>query len=327
MEAAMRGSRLNREASHALAATLARLSEAEAKCAKELREQTAAPSDRPAWASERIATAAVPLCHDPMAAADAAGTLANLTADDEGSNAVVEAGAIVPLVAMLRGGPESAAEQAVRALQNLAAGINATAVLEEVARTQIDCSPWEDLREKLLACASGELQAAEEGSAVAALEHAITLAEAVQVDAAAVERAEGRLREINGDAKRQERCESFGLGSLALPDEFMCPITWAKMRDPVVASDGHSYERSAILEVLRKRNALSPLTRERLKPNVLIPNRNLKRRMQGHDEDILRAVATAVANASDGAQQPGPAAGGGGPSSEPVPKRSRSDGL
>ena len=55
-------------------------------------------------------------------------------------------------------------------------------------------------------------------------------AEAVQVDAAAVERAEGRLREINGDAKRQERCESFGLGSLALPDEFMCPITWAKMR-------------------------------------------------------------------------------------------------
>ena len=96
--AALRGSRLNRDASHALTATLARLSEAEAKCAKELREQTAAPSDRPAWASERIATAAVPLCHDPMAAADAAGTLANLTVDDEGSNAVVEAGAIVPLV-------------------------------------------------------------------------------------------------------------------------------------------------------------------------------------------------------------------------------------
>ena len=227
----MRGSRLNREASHALAATLARLREAQAKCAKELRELTASHSDRPARASARIATTVVPLwSHDPMAAADAAGTLANLTVDDEGSNAVVEAGAIVLLVALLRGGPESAAEQAVRALQNLAAGTNATAVLEEVARTQIDCSPWEDLREKLLACASGELQAAEEGSAVAALEHAITLAEAVQVDAAAIERAEGRLREINGDAKRQERCESFGLGSLALPDEFMCPITWAKMR-------------------------------------------------------------------------------------------------
>ena len=97
----------------------------------------------------------------------------------------------------------------------------------------------------------------------------------------------------------------------------------------MVASDGHSYERSAILSVLRNGNGLSPLTRERLQQNVLIPNRNLKRRMQEHDEDILRAAATAVANASasdgakDGAQQPGPAAGGGEPSSEPAPKRSR----
>ena len=93
--------------------------------------------------------------------------------------------------------------------------------------------------------------------------------------------------------------------------------------DPVVASDGHSYERAAILLVLRDGNGFSPLTREPLQPNVLILNRNLKRRMQEHDEDILRAAATAVANASDGAQQPGPAAGGGEPSSEPAPKRSR----
>ena len=122
------------------------------------------------------------------------------------------------------------------------------------------------------------------------------------------------------------RCAATALAarSARAPPPHACPACAA---DPVVASDGHSYERSAILEVLRKRNALSPLTRERLKPNVLIPNRNLKRRMQGHDEDMLRAAATAVANASDGAQQPGPAAGGGGPSSEPVPKRSRSDGL
>ena len=65
---------------------------------------------------------------------------------------------------------------------------------------------------------------------MAALERALTLAAAVQVDAAALERAQGRLREINGDAERQERRESFGLGSLALPDEFVCPITMDKMR-------------------------------------------------------------------------------------------------
>ena len=90
----------------------------------------------------------------------------------------------------------------------------------------------------------------------------------------------------------------------------------------MVAFDGHSYERSAILSVLRDGNGLSPLTREPLQA-TLFPNRALKRRMQEHDEDILRAAATAVANASDGAQQPGPAAGGGGSSSEPAPKRSR----
>ena len=90
----------------------------------------------------------------------------------------------------------------------------------------------------------------------------------------------------------------------------------------MVASDGHSYERSAILSVLRDGNGLSPLTREPLQ-TTFFPNRALKRRMQEHDEDILRAAATAVANASDGAQQPGPAAGGGEPSSEPAPKRSR----
>ena len=91
----------------------------------------------------------------------------------------------------------------------------------------------------------------------------------------------------------------------------------------MVASDGFSYERSEIVSWLRGGNGRSPLTHERLKPNVLTPNRNLKRRMQKHDEDMLRVAATAVANASDRAQQLGPAAGGGEPSSEPVPKRSR----
>ena len=94
----------------------------------------------------------------------------------------------------------------------------------------------------------------------------------------------------------------------------------------MVASDCHSYERSAIVSVLRDGNGLSPLTREPLQA-TFFPNRALKRRMQEHDEDILRAAATAVANASDGAkdgaQQPGPAAGGGEPSSEPAPKRIR----
>ena len=254
-------------------AALARLSEAQAKCAKELETLSSSHGASPAWASAGIAAVAR-LCHDPAAAAAAATTLYNLSeADDanddlireagaipplvallsggpesraagtaaaalqnltlsgEGQAAIAEAGAIPPLVALLSGGPESkAAERAARALHNLALGTNATAVLEEVASTQTDCSSWDRLREKLRECASARLQAAEEGTDVAALERALTLAAAVQVDAAVVEHAQGRLREINGDAERQERRESFGLGSLALPDEFVCPITMDKMQ-------------------------------------------------------------------------------------------------
>ena len=33
------------------------------------------------------------------------------------------------------------------------------------------------------------------------------------------------------------------------PEEFLCPITMERMRDPVVASDGNSYERGAIQQV------------------------------------------------------------------------------
>ena len=46
------------------------------------------------------------------------------------------------------------------------------------------------------------------------------------------------------------------------------------MIDPVVASDGHTYERYAIQDVLN-RNGTSPITRERLTPHIH-PNRTLK---------------------------------------------------
>ena len=245
------------------------------------------------------------------------------------AQAVVDAGGVRALVAAM-GQHQETADNAAGALEKLAAS-NPMAVLEEVARTETDCSSRGGLRKKLRACALKRLRAAEEGAAeegtaVPELEHAIKLAAAVQVDAAALNHAKGRLREIYADAERRERRESFGLGSHARPEEFVCPITFDEMQDPVVASDGHTYERSAILAVLRdgkkKGGAMSPLTREPLSATVY-PNRALKRRMQGYEEDMLRVAATAVANASDGTQQHGPAAAGGEPSSEPAPKRSK----
>ena len=67
------------------------------------------------------------------------------------------------------------------------------------------------------------------------------------------------------------------------------------MVEPVVASDGHSYEHSAIRDVISRGNGLSPLTREVLTPGVLIPNRNLKKRIREHDDEVLQMAETARA--------------------------------
>ena len=103
-----------------VAAALARLSKAQAKCAEELYELADSHAGSPAWASAGIA-AVVRLCHDPAAAADATATLVNLSIADDANDALIrEAGAIPPLVALLSGGPESAAAtHAVAVLRGL----------------------------------------------------------------------------------------------------------------------------------------------------------------------------------------------------------------
>lgn len=59
------------------------------------------------------------------------------------------------------------------------------------------------------------------------------------------------------------------------PQEFLCPITCSIMRDPVVCSDGESYESWAIQKWL-KQKATSPAAGRAMK-KVLFPNRNLKK--------------------------------------------------
>ena len=54
-----------------------------------------------------------------------------------------------------------------------------------------------------------------------------------------------------------------------------CPITHQPLVDAVVASDGHTYERDALLEHMARNGALSPMTREPLEYH-LYPNRALR---------------------------------------------------
>ena len=45
-----------------------------------------------------------------------------------------------------------------------------------------------------------------------------------------------------------------------IPPDFICPITQEIMRDPVIALDGHSYERDAITQWFARGRIKSPLT-------------------------------------------------------------------
>jgi len=58
--------------------------------------------------------------------------------------------------------------------------------------------------------------------------------------------------------------------------DFLCPISREIMTDPVIAADGHTYEREMIVEWLRIKRT-SPLTNERVSSCALLPNFTLKK--------------------------------------------------
>ena len=60
------------------------------------------------------------------------------------------------------------------------------------------------------------------------------------------------------------------------PNAFLCPITRALMADPVIASDGHTYERQAIEEWLEQPFPRSPMTNQQLLSTVLTSNHVLR---------------------------------------------------
>jgi hypothetical protein len=110
-----------------------------------------------------------------------------------------------------------------------------------------------------------------------------------------------------------------------MPPGVMAPSRWPRVRaDPVVASDGNTYERSAILTVLQSVNPVSPLTRETLKPDVF-SNRALKKRIDEHEEEVLRIAATVYATGI-AAVSGEPSGGASGASSSDAPPAQRRSG-
>ncbi len=71
--------------------------------------------------------------------------------------------------------------------------------------------------------------------------------------------------------------------------EFYCPITKKLMVDPVVASDGHTYERSALIEYLQSETVSPVDSSHRMNSLAIIENKALKQLIDKHKAGTERA--------------------------------------
>lgn len=82
-----------------------------------------------------------------------------------------------------------------------------------------------------------------------------------------------RFRELLEES--EPSMETGGAVGDAIPLTFQCPITCQLLKDPVVAADGHTYERSALQTWLDLHQS-SPMTGAPLDHTRLTPNHHLK---------------------------------------------------
>lgn len=74
-----------------------------------------------------------------------------------------------------------------------------------------------------------------------------------------------------------------------VPNEYKCPITKELMKDPVIASDGRTYEREMIEHHMRI-TKYSPITREEFLFPYLIPNWNIRVAIQDYINSRINNV-------------------------------------
>lgn len=85
-----------------------------------------------------------------------------------------------------------------------------------------------------------------------------------------------------------------------LPQEFRCPITCLPMTVPVVACDGHTYEKNAIEKWMRQ-SQKSPVTNQELPSQCLVLNHNLRKLMiQWKEKKSLRKNTKTTVELSSG---------------------------
>lgn len=144
------------------------------------------------------------------------------------------------------------------------------------------------------------LEKATLGTDVAKIERDIAAGELRGASAERLAHARGRVAVLRHEAAARERLRELGVAAPPDPPdvhEFCCPITHCRMINPVIASDGKTYERSAIVTHLGPRLdavKLSPLTREPL-TRELTPHAELLEEINRHYAAAWDAAVAAAA--------------------------------
>jgi hypothetical protein len=121
---------------------------------------------------------------------------------------------------------------------------------------------------------------------------------------------ENRIQQAGFNKDEDKGTDSTVIVGKVPPHEFQCPITLDLIVDPVVAADGHTYERQAILDWFREtgQNTRSPTTSLPLTDQTLRPNfamRSMIADWQGQDiSNTASAPAPALASLEPSAPPP-----------------------
>jgi len=124
----------------------------------------------------------------------------------------------------------------------------------------------------------------------AAREAAEAEAERLRRELAALRAEAEAARRARGTRAAAAAAAAGGGGDEPLPSfpSFSCPLTLTLMRDPVMTSEGHTYERSQIEQWIASGNHTDPLTRNPI-TTALLPNLALKNAIA----EALEAIAGA----------------------------------
>jgi hypothetical protein len=130
-----------------------------------------------------------------------------------------------------------------------------------------------------------------------------------------------KLAGVTSELHRRRCAEAV---AKAQPD-FMCPISHALIRAPVLAADSHSYERREITKWFAGGHLKSPLTGSNLTSTTLFPNITLKKAIERAMEAEAKEVELKKQYAEEMAARAGGSGGRAGAAAEEAEAEANED--